>query len=142
MLILKLLSALVLAAFAASAELADTDVPELVIDQTYVPTDCTVKTKEGDKIRVHYTGKLTNGNKFDSSHDRNSPLPLTLGARQVIPGWEEGLLDMCLNEKRVLTIPSRKAYGSRGFGNVIPPKSALVFEVELVGLESAARDEL
>jgi len=69
-------------------------------------------------------------------------LPLTLGAGQVISGWEEGLLDMCLNEKRVLTIPSSKAYGARGFGNIIPPKSALVFDVELAGLEPTARDEL
>jgi len=139
---LKWLSVLALAAFAAAADIADTDVPELVIDKTHVPADCTVKSAKGDKIRVHYTGKLTNGNKFDSSHDRGDPLPLTLGAGQVIPGWEEGLLGMCLNEKRVLTIPSRKAYGSRGFGKVIPPKSALVFDVELVGLESVARDEL
>jgi len=141
MLVFKWLSVLALAAFAA-ADTVGTDVPELVIDKTYVPADCTVKSKKNDKIRVHYTGKLTNGNKFDSSHDRNEPLPLTLGTGQVIPGWEEGLLDMCLNEKRVLTIPSRKAYGSRGFGKVIPPNSALVFDVELVGLESASRDEL
>jgi len=141
MFVLKWLSVLALASFAA-ADTAGTDVQELVIDKTYVPADCTVKSKKGDKIQVHYTGKLTNGNKFDSSHDRNQPLPLTLGAGQVISGWEEGLIDMCLNEKRVLTIPSRKAYGSRGFGNVIPPNSALVFDVELVELESAARDEL
>ncbi|KAF9793010.1 hypothetical protein BJ322DRAFT_997417 [Thelephora terrestris] len=139
MLVLKWLSVLAFAAFAASA---DTDVPELVIDKTYVPADCSVKSQKGDKIRVHYTGKLINGNKFDSSHDRNEPLPLTLGAGQVIPGWEEGLLDMCVNEKRVLTIPSRKAYGARGFGKVIPPSSALVFEVELVGLEPTTREEL
>jgi len=137
MLVLKWLSVLTLAAFAASS-----DVPELVIDKTYVPADCTLKTRKGDKIRVHYTGKLTNGEKFDSSHDRNDPLPLTLGIGQVIPGWEEGLLDMCLNEKRILTIPSRKAYGSRGAGKLIPPNSALVFDVELVGLEPAPREEL
>jgi len=139
MLALKWLSVLALAAFAASA---DTDVTELVIDKTYIPADCPVKTQKGDKIRVHYTGKLLNGNKFDSSHDRNDPLPLTLGIGQVIPGWEEGLLDMCLNEKRILTIPSTKAYGSRGAGNLIPPNSALIFDVELVGLEPTTRDEL
>jgi len=142
MLVLKWLSVLALATFAAAADVAATDVPELVIDKTYVPADCTVKTQKGDKIHVHYTGKLTNGNKFDSSHDRNEPLPLTLGRGQVIPGWEQGLLDMCLNEKRILTIPSYKAYGTRGFGNLIPPRSALIFDVELVKLEPAARDEL
>ncbi|KAH8833907.1 hypothetical protein DL96DRAFT_1578805 [Flagelloscypha sp. PMI_526] len=119
-------------------------VTDLLIDTTYTPADCTVKSANGDKLQVHYTGKLySNGNKFDSSLDRGQPLPLTLGAGMVISGWEEGLLGMCLNEKRTLTIPSAKAYGSRGFGQVIPPNSALVFDVELVGLDSKAKkDEL
>jgi len=93
---------------------------------------------------VHYTGTLfANGDKFDSSHDRGQPLPLTLGIGQVIKGWDDGLQGMCLNEKRTLTIPSQLAYGSRGFGNVIPANSALVFDVELVGLESKrSTDEL
>ncbi|KAK0195017.1 hypothetical protein F5146DRAFT_1023902 [Armillaria mellea] len=116
---------------------------ELEIRTTYTPEECTVKATKGDSIRVHYTGTLhANGNKFDSSHDRGSPLPLTLGVGQVIPGWDEGLQGMCLNEKRTLIIPSHKAYGSRGFGSVIPPNSALVFDVELVGLDSKGRDEL
>ncbi|KAF5346777.1 hypothetical protein D9756_010413 [Leucocoprinus leucothites] len=118
---------------------------ELVIETTYKPEDCSVLAKTGDAVRVHYTGTLfSNGNKFDSSHDRNSPLPLTLGVGQVIKGWDEGLQGMCVNEKRKLTIPSDKAYGSRGFGSVIPPNSALVFDVELVGLEPKknSREEL
>jgi hypothetical protein len=59
MLVLKWLSVLALAAFAAAADIADTDVPELVIDKTYIPTDCTVKSKKGDKIRVHYVGGVS-----------------------------------------------------------------------------------
>ncbi|KXN80784.1 hypothetical protein AN958_07350 [Leucoagaricus sp. SymC.cos] len=117
---------------------------ELVIETTYKPDDCTVFAKIGDSVRVHYVRTLfSNGNKFDSSHDRNSPLPLTLGVGQVIKGWDEGLQGMCVNEKRKLTIPANKAYGSRGFGSVIPPNSPLVFDVELVGLDPKAnREEL
>ncbi|KAJ7156101.1 hypothetical protein C8R43DRAFT_999369 [Mycena crocata] len=124
--------------------LAADPVTELQIDTTYLPEDCPAKAAKGDKIQVHYTGTLhETGAKFDSSLDRGSPLPLTLGVGQVIKGWDEGLVGMCLNEKRTLTIPSNMAYGSRGFGSVIPANSALVFTVELVGLDSkVSREEL
>ncbi|KAJ7352593.1 hypothetical protein DFH08DRAFT_859365 [Mycena albidolilacea] len=123
--------------FAAVAVLAAEAPKELQIETTYLPDDCPAKAAKGDQIKVHYTGTLfANGNKFDSSLDRGSPLPLTLGVGQVIKGWDEGLIGMCLNEKRTLTIPSDLAYGSRGFGSVIPANSALVFTVELVGLDS------
>lgn len=116
---------------------------ELVIDILELPEKCDSTAATNDKVSVHYTGTLfSNGNKFDSSHDRGQPLDLTLGVGQVIPGWEEGLQGMCVNEKRRLTIPPNKAYGSRGFGKVIPPHSALVFEVELVGLQKSHRNEL
>jgi len=61
---------------------------------------------------------------------------LTLGVGQVIKGWDEGIVGMCVGEKRTLTIPSQMAYGERGFGSVIPANSALIFDVELVGLTS------
>ncbi|KAI0687899.1 hypothetical protein BC835DRAFT_1375112 [Cytidiella melzeri] len=110
---------------------------ELQIDTTYKPSDCSVTAKTGDTIKVHYTGKLfSNGNKFDSSVDRGQPFSVKLGVGQVIKGWDQGLQGMCVNEKRTLTIPSALAYGSRGFGSVIPANSALVFDVELVGLDS------
>ncbi|KAF8625871.1 hypothetical protein AX15_005155 [Amanita polypyramis BW_CC] len=132
---------LLLAAGLISAEKAG-DVDELRIETTHTPPECRLKAQKGDGLKVHYTGKLfSDGSKFDSSHDRNMPLPLTLGAGQVIKGWEDGLGGMCLHEKRTLTIPSRMAYGSRGFGKVIPPHSALVFDVELVGLETHGRRE-
>ncbi|KAF8639570.1 hypothetical protein AX17_001472 [Amanita inopinata Kibby_2008] len=115
---------------------AEEKVTKLDIKTTSMPLDCPVRTKKGDFIQVHYTGRLhATGVQFDSSHDRNAPLPLTLGLGQVIKGWEQGLLDMCLNEKRTLTIPSNMAYGSRGFSSAIPPHSALVFDVELVDLQ-------
>ncbi|KAI0277412.1 hypothetical protein BGY98DRAFT_886684, partial [Russula aff. rugulosa BPL654] len=110
---------------------------ELEIKTTYTPSDCSVKAQKGDPIKVHYTGTLfSNGDQFDSSHGRGQPFPLTLGVGQVIKGWDEGLVGMCVGEKRTLTIPPDMAYGQRGFGSVIPPNSALVFDVELVGLTS------
>ncbi|KAI0692012.1 hypothetical protein C8T65DRAFT_670138 [Cerioporus squamosus] len=136
--ILSCLSVLLLA-LAVVAEDAPT---ELKIDRTFVPDDCKLTAQKGDRLSVHYTGKLwSNGNKFDSSLDRGQPLPVTLGAHQVITGWEEGLQGMCQGEKRTLTIPPTKAYGSRGFGNVIPPNSVLVFDVELVKLDAQGKRE-
>ncbi|KAI0339840.1 hypothetical protein BDW22DRAFT_1360859 [Trametopsis cervina] len=135
---MKFLGLLSLLAFALVVSAAEPP-SELKIDTTYKPADCSVTAKTGDSIKVHYTGKLfSNGNKFDSSLDRGQPLPLTLGVGQVIKGWDQGLQGMCLNEKRTLTIPPDLAYGPRGFGNVIPANSALVFDVELVGLDSKA----
>ncbi|KZP22060.1 hypothetical protein FIBSPDRAFT_1043776 [Athelia psychrophila] len=131
------LSALALAACALAGRPSKLD-----IDVTYLPEVCLAKAKTGDSIKVHYTGTLlANGAKFDSSLDRGDPLPLTLGIGQVIKGWDEGLQGMCLNEKRTITIPSDMAYGSRGFGSVIPPNSPLVFTVELVELQSKRSDD-
>ncbi|KAJ7154164.1 hypothetical protein C8R46DRAFT_1118879 [Mycena filopes] len=114
---------------------------ELQIETTFMPEECPAKAAKGDFLEVHYTGTLfTTGAKFDSSLDRDSPLTLKLGVGQVIKGWDQGLIGMCLNEKRTLTIPAELAYGSRGIRRVIPPDSALVFTVELVGLDIKARD--
>ncbi|KAF8965545.1 hypothetical protein BDZ97DRAFT_1811199 [Flammula alnicola] len=137
------LSFAVFGAVAANAQDGRQPPTELQIETTFMPDTCGNKAQTGDRIKVHYTGTLfSNGNKFDSSLDRGQPLPLTLGVGQVIKGWDEGLKGMCLNEKRTLTIPSNLAYGSRGFGNVIPPNSALVFTVELVGLDPVQHEEL
>lgn len=88
----------------------------------------------GKNVSVHYTGWLTNGKKFDSSVDRGTPFTFRLGAGQVIRGWDQGVSGMKVGGKRKLTIPPDMGYGARGAGNVIPPNSTLVFEVELLGV--------
>ncbi|HVU02141.1 MAG TPA: FKBP-type peptidyl-prolyl cis-trans isomerase [Polyangiaceae bacterium] len=88
----------------------------------------------GQTISVHYVGTLTNGEKFDSSRDRGEPFSFRLGAGQVIKGWDQGVAGMKIGGLRKLTIPPELAYGDRGFPPVIPPRSTLVFEVELVSV--------
>lgn len=90
--------------------------------------------KAGDSVRVHYTGWLENGKKFDSSHDRREPLVFPIGRGHVIKGWDEGVGSMKVGGKRKLVIPASLGYGDRGAGGVIPPGATLIFEVELVGI--------
>lgn len=88
----------------------------------------------GETAIVHYTGWLENGNKFDSSVDRQQPFSFRLGAGRVIKGWDEGVVGMKIGSKRKLVIPPHLAYGPRGAGRVIPPNATLTFEVELLDL--------
>ena len=90
------------------------------------------QAKTGDTISVHYTGTLQDGKKFDSSLDRGTPFKFTLGAGQVIKGWDQGLIGMRKGEKRNLIIPASLAYGNASPSPLIPAGSTLVFDVELL----------
>ena len=87
---------------------------------------------KGDAVEVHYTGWLTDGQKFDSSKDRGRPFGFTLGKGQVIRGWDDGVQGMKIGGTRKLVIPGNLAYGSRGVPGVIPPNAELTFVVELL----------
>lgn len=93
----------------------------------------------GSKVSVHYTGWLykdgTKGAKFDSSLDRGQPFDFTLGAHQVIAGWDEGVAGMKVGGERTLIIPPELGYGARGAGGVIPPNATLMFDVQLLAVQ-------
>jgi len=92
------------------------------------------EAKPGKQVTVHYTGTFTDGTKFDSSVDRGQPYQFTLGAGEVIQGWDLGVAGMKIGGKRKLTIPYQLAYGEKGYGP-IPPKATLLFDVELLGVK-------
>jgi FKBP-type peptidyl-prolyl cis-trans isomerase FkpA len=118
--------------------MADTGITQLQKQDVKVGEGA--EARKGRVVVVHYTGWLYDagkadkrGNKFDSSKDSNQPFDFTLGAQEVIPGWDEGVAGMKVGGRRILTIPSRMGYGARGTPDgSIPPNATLVFEVELV----------
>lgn len=106
------------------------DATELKIEDTEVGEG--PEAKDGDLVTVHYTGWLTDGTKFDSSVDSGQPFQFTLGAGEVIEGWDQGVAGMKVGGKRKLTIPPALGYGAQGAGGVIPPNATLLFDVELL----------
>ncbi|KAF8337691.1 hypothetical protein F5887DRAFT_890467 [Amanita rubescens] len=91
--------------------------------------------KKGDTVKIHYVGTLHDGKKFDSSRDRNEPFETKIGVGKVIRGWDEGVPQLSLGQKAILTISADYAYGARGYPPIIPPNSTLQFEVELLEIK-------
>lgn len=102
----------------------------LVIEDLAIGHGATAEA--GQDVVVHYVGRLADGRQFDSSRNRRDPLDFSLGAGDVIKGWDQGVPGMRVGGKRKLTIPAELAYGEQGCGGVIPPNATLVFEVELL----------
>ena len=116
----------------------------LKVESTFRPNNCDEhrKSQSGDELEMHYTGTIdassptgTPGKKFDSVYDRDQSFHFTLGLGQVIKGWDYGLIDMCVGEKRTLVIPSALGYGDRAMGDAIPAKATLRFEVEALSIK-------
>lgn len=112
----------------------------IVIDQK---VGSGAEAKPGTTVTVHYTGWLYNdqakekhGKQFDSSRDHGQPFSFPLGAGRVIAGWDQGVAGMKVGGKRTLLIPAELGYGARGAGGDIPPNASLVFDVELLGVNS------
>ncbi|PWA55536.1 Peptidyl-prolyl cis-trans isomerase, FKBP-type [Artemisia annua] len=110
------------------------DVTELQIGIKHKPASCEIQAHKGDKIKVHYRGKLTDGTVFDSSFERGTPFEFELGGGQVIKGWDQGLLGMCVGEKRKLKIPAKMGYGEHGSPPKIPGGATLIFDTELIAV--------
>ncbi|KAF7119736.1 hypothetical protein RHSIM_Rhsim13G0050600 [Rhododendron simsii] len=110
------------------------DVTELQIGVKFKPKSCNIQAHKGDTIKVHYRGKLIDGTVFDSSFERGDPIQFELGSGQVIKGWDQGLLGMCVGEKRKLKIPAKLGYGEQGSPPTIPGGATLIFDTELVAV--------
>ncbi len=90
--------------------------------------------KSGQRVSVHYRGRLEDGTEFDASYNRNQPFDFKLGLGQVIRGWDLGVAGMRVGGKRQLIIPSQLGYGAAGAAGVIPPNATLIFDVELLAI--------
>uniref|UniRef100_A0A8R1I2P3 peptidylprolyl isomerase n=1 Tax=Caenorhabditis japonica TaxID=281687 RepID=A0A8R1I2P3_CAEJA len=125
-----------LAVLAVSAYAADeTKIDKLQIGIKKRAENCEQKSRKGDQLHMHYTGTLLDGTEFDSSRTRNQEFTFTLGQGMVIKGWDQGLLNMCVGERRILTIPPHLGYGERGAPPKIPANAVLKFDVELMKID-------
>merc|ERR1712203_617339 len=116
-----LMSVLVVASL-AEPELKDSG---LKVEYLSKPDSCDKVARNGDMLEMHYTGTLEDGKKFDSSYDRSEAFKFQIGVGQVIKGWEEGVLGMCIGEKRRLIVPPELGYGAQGAGDIIPGGATL-----------------
>ncbi len=117
----------------ASDPLPTGPITELMIKDRVMGSGAEVKS--GDTVDVNYLGTFLDGQKFDSSYDRGQPFSFTVGAGNVIKGWDQGLVGMKVGGKRQLIIPSDLAYGAGGAPGAIPPNTPLAFEIELVAIK-------
>ena len=117
----------------------------LIMGKTAMAADLQIETitkgdgavaESGTRVSVHYEGRLEDGEVFDASRPRGQPFAFTIGAGQVIRGWEQGVTGMKIGETRRLTIPPELGYGAAGAGGVIPPNATLVFEIELLDVST------
>jgi len=122
---------------AVGAVLAEPEVKDSGLKVEYIskPDTCDRVARNGDMLSMHYSGTLEDGKKFDSSYDRSEPFKFQIGVGQVIKGWEEGVLGMCVGEKRRLIVPPALGYGDQGAGDIIPGGATLFFDVELISTE-------
>lgn len=126
---------MVLVAVAVCAQPALCEEQQLKVEVLKSVEQCSRKSKKGDILSMHYTGTLLDGKEFDSSRGRNEPFRFQIGVGQVVKGWDQGLLDMCIGEQRKLTVPPELGYGDTGAGERIPAGATLVFETELIKIE-------
>ncbi|KAF7192486.1 FK506-binding protein 2 [Pseudocercospora fuligena] len=134
-------TALLLSTTTLAAAETETRPDGLIIETTSGPVTCDRPTRAHDTISVHYKGTLqSDGSEFDESYKRGKPFEFKLGDGQVIQGWDEGLLGMCIGQSRKLTIPPELGYGDYGAGP-IPPKATLVFETKLMDIVNMSKDE-
>ena len=131
---IKSLAAVLFTLAAVSAEVKETE-SGLKVEYISKPDSCDKVARSGDMLSMHYVGTLESGAKFDSSYDRSEPFKFQIGVGQVIKGWEEGVLGMCVGEKRKLIVPPALGYGDQGAGDIIPGGATLYFEVELIDTE-------
>ena len=122
-----------LAACGGDDSTSPSDLPDLVVLDVVVGDGPVAEV--GDVVTVDYVGRFTDGTQFDSSYDRGQPFVFTVGAGQVIPGWDQGVAGMRVGGTRRLTVPPHLAYGSAGRPPAIPPNSTLTFDIELLAIE-------
>jgi len=118
----------------------DSTLPELQIEVLHKPDECEIKSQKGSFLSMHYKGTFADGKQFDSSYDRGQPFTFQIGVGQVVKGWDQGLLDMCVGEKRRLIVPPHLGYGEKGAGKVIPPDTTLYFDTELLNIDDKQQE--